>query len=323
MDTKIKHITFPSIKNVSQTKFKEYTNQEFENELVVVEHKLDGANFQIIFTKTKNTDEILVHYGSRNMLIFENQKFVNFGATFKLEKYSSMIERIKMWLKKSDNMEFRIFGELYGISQNRIKYFSPPLPHNMWKAFGLMLDQKFVSPKKFYSICDELNIDRVECIKITNFAEAIQIDLYNKELIKSLVPYDEIIEGVVIKIYDWEIEPTIPYLKIKTSKFQEKENGNLKIGRQEQPSIEPLVKPKESTCPLRPYLTEARLCNVLGNMANANKISDIYNAFVTDAIKDFNEETQKTNTSDIVDNYLKIETFMRIKSFLKNRNQTI
>ena len=301
-------VLFPQIKEYNS--WTPYSPENL-NTLVTIEHKIDGSNFQVIFTKTDT--EVLVGFASRHRMLFNNDKLFKYKETFGLPKYSDMLDRVSKWLKASDYSELRLFGELYGLTQKRIKYTPQPPQVNLWKAFALMFDNKFTCPKEFYSFCDLLNIDRVECVKITSLKEAVETNLEDPALIKQLVPFDNSIEGVVIKPFEWTDDPPFDTIKLKTEKFKEVEHPPTK-------SHETKTQP-QNIKNIELYFTTNRLDNVYVNWWHEKlKLVEFYELFVKDALGDYNIANNTNFSPADINSATRAKVFLMIKDFLKNKN---
>lgn len=144
---------YSSIENSYNDKYlrtKLRRHPELTKQSYIMQHKYDGANFQIIFQK-KNP----VQYASRNKLLIEGEKF--FGYKNVLSSIQGVEAKVQEFLENSEYDEINLFGELYGDNvQNRIKYESNSALNI--KLFDVYFDKVLKSPKFFYEWTKKLEI---------------------------------------------------------------------------------------------------------------------------------------------------------------------
>ena len=185
-------IQFSSIENRYNHKYvKGNLNRhpELGKQLFVIQHKYDGSNFQILFTKNDN-----IQYASRNKMLTGDEKF--FGYKKILPKINeNVLQKVQDYLNKSS--EFRtinLFGELYGSPVNkRIKYEEDC--ELRIKFFDVYFNNVIQSPKFFYEwtkaigIPEDLIVETMTKCPVT-LEDALK---FNTKSVKTKC--DDIIEG--------------------------------------------------------------------------------------------------------------------------------
>jgi hypothetical protein len=118
-------------------------NPDFLNEKYIVEHKYDGSNFQVIFTKNSTEPPT---FASRNQILTDSDKFFNYKQVVKSPKYKEMFDKVQLYLNSNANIEtINLFGELYGQVQDRVKYFDAR--ENRIIFFDVYFDQEVQTQK--------------------------------------------------------------------------------------------------------------------------------------------------------------------------------
>lgn len=285
-------IAYPSISNYDKVA---NILTQFMNILVVAEHKIDGSNFQIIFEYDEK-NVLNVKYASRNLVLDKDTKNFSFEASVRDQE--GVIERIKSYILADKNItQLNLYGELYGCLRcaNRVKYFDPTPPHDKLKFFEIKINGTSLTVEKFYNLCEQLDIPKVECIGVMELREALKIDLYDPNLISRLTQGSKYIEGIVIKCFD---KPLFAPIKIKTPEFCEYERGKDVAAQKKEPCPPSATLVYEQQ--LRNYVTENRIINVLSKQPYSKKdIPLICTHVIEDALQDFhknNESTRETIT---------------------------
>lgn len=192
-------------------------NPDFLKEKYIVEHKYDGANFQVIFNKSVDPEKKSSPvFASRNCILGEGDKFFNYKNTVKLPKYKLIFENIQTYLENSNLASINLFGELYGSVQDRVKYFDEK--ENKLIFFDVYFDSVLQTKKDFIEWGKKLNLDIVEHYLIGTLEECMAFE------VKSIITdHGTLIEGVVIKPFDKSLPKDSPnfYIKIKNSGFDE------------------------------------------------------------------------------------------------------
>lgn len=214
---------YESIDNYTNKKEIEYhlaKRPEYLTEKFIVQHKYDGANFQIIFQK--NTKEF--KFGSRNLLLEQGDNFFNYKEIIKMPEYVEMLQNVQKYLDSSESLnEINLFGEIYGNGvQNRIKYFSEDPNSKCNKKmvfFDVYFNGELQTQKNFIKWAAEMKIPVVDTYLIDSFDECIKFDPAKIRVELNGEKGDQI-EGVVVKPYETEPAHRF-YIKIKNVGFEE------------------------------------------------------------------------------------------------------
>ena len=302
-------IAYPSISNFDKVA---NTLTQFMNILVVAEHKIDGSNFQIIFEYDEK-NVLNVKYACRNLVLVKDTKNFSFEASVRDQE--GVIERIKSYILADKNItQLNLYGELYGCLRcaNRVKYFDPTPPHDKLKFFEIKINGTSLTVEKFYNLCEQLDIPKVECIGVMELREALKIDLYDPNLISRLTQGSKYIEGIVIKCFD---KPLFAPVKIKTREFCEYERRKDVTSPNKEPSVSATLVYEQQ---LRDYVTENRIINVLRKQPYSKKdIPLLCTHVIEDALKDFHEYNENARENITMKNCVfkeaKQQVFLLIK----------
>lgn len=294
-------LKYPSIDNLK----KNAISTEYYDRIVVVEHKIDGRNFQIIFKKNGNT--IDVYYGSRNAMVTKDNDWFKFQDT--ISKYSKMIENLKKYLYESTYHQINLYGELYGGNSskiNRINYFEKRPYCDDFVSFGVRIDGKWIPPRDFYSFANENGINIVEVLAITTLEDAIYFNVEDPSIVSQLVPFDTKIEGVVIKEYEWHDEPSFQSFKIKSTEFREIESFGNKVTEFSQHGQ------------FIDYLNKNRALNCFGKQPWVkSQIPILCEEIIKDALSEYNRDNcSSLELKDVL--FAKRHAFILIKDFFKH-----
>ena len=207
-------------------------NEGFVKAQFIVQHKYDGSNFQIIFSKestspqkeAENDDEEKapfkpLQFGSRNCLLGGNENFNNHKNIVKKEPYKSMIENVQKYLNETPDVNtIHLYGEIYGKVIKRINYYKPEEDQeNKLVFFDVMFNEKYKSSKFFIEWAEKMKIPVVENYLIGTYEQCLAVDVTQYKTVAG-----DQIEGVVIKPYDHENDNVQPfYLKKKAEGFEE------------------------------------------------------------------------------------------------------
>ena len=186
------------IKNKSCTGYTKVDYTKTSNDdIYVAQHKYDGSNFQIMFTKFD--DFIKINFASRNKILTEEQDFNQHRSITTDAVHEEFFENIKKFLKSSKYTTINLYGEIYGHVFKRIKYIEP-LERNKIKYFDVVFDGgKYENAKFFMNWANQMKIPTVETFFQGSLEECINFDFNGKK-----TPFGDDIEGVVIKPYDFD-----------------------------------------------------------------------------------------------------------------------
>lgn len=262
-----------------------YLLEKFREVPVTVEHKLDGSNMQIIFVHDTDTNTVETKYASRNLMLEKDTKEFKFMDSVK--EHFDLFERIKTYMVKNKILQINLYGELYGCLRcaDRIKYFEVKPPHDKLKFFAMKIDGLDLTPERFYSISDEMNIPTVERLGVFKLIDAVKFDLFDENLIKRLT-HDKVIEGIVLKCYG---EKLFDHVKIKNPRFAEieakKKRTDLDTITPPSPHMQDFEEAHELFIK---YITENRLINVFNKQPYSRKdTQQLCNRMIEDALEDF------------------------------------
>ena len=261
----------------------------------IVQHKYDGCNFQIIFSKEVDKPTINIQYASRNRILSPDEKFYDYVET--VRKYQNVIDNVSRYLaENSDLQSINLYGEMYGHVLTRIAYNKLDPKTNNLIFFDVLMDGDKQCPKVFIEWATKMNIPIVETFLIGSIDQCLQFDVEN-------VSSDcyNMIEGVVIKSYDTK---PVHILKKKSIKFCE---------------IEKIPKPTECESNRKPesfenYLTLNRVQNVfvkdLWEPTNRNKLvdtimKDAFEEYCNDLFNFYNDKKNRNKIFSMI-NELKL-----------------
>jgi Rnl2 family RNA ligase len=323
-------IHYSSIENHTNAKYiKKFFEHHPEclNEDFIVQHKYDGANFQIIFTK--NPKEI--KFASRNLILDEYSKFNDYQNVIKEEKYQNLIKNIQNFIDENEDIEnINLFGEIYGYRVcNRARYSSDKT-RNSFKFFDVYFNGHKKAAKFFLEWSDKMGIPIVETFLIGKFDECVNFDVTNKTTSEG-----DLIEGVVVKPYTNQgdqPEQSSFYIKIKNEKFKEVEEKKLpKVKREKSDNNVntsevdeklKLLKLGGNISEFDRYLTVNRLLNTYGKQEWTRKdIPKLAETLLLDAYADFKKDFPNS-TCDIVElkKYFTSKVFKMISKEIKFEN---
>lgn len=203
-------LNFPSI---SKTTPRKKIVETSGDKLFTVEHKIDGSNLQVVFDMSKQ-DPSIPTVASRHFIVPND-----FGTFIFKDALSTAVQTqlVLDWMRENKVTKVNLFGELYGPSRHtRIDY---GIDKNCIKFFALVLDNKNMCPKYFYDWANKLNIPIVEQT-LMSLRDAIALDIEDpsRNMEWAKIP---VIEGVVIKDYEWTTCPKVFSFKRIAPAFSE------------------------------------------------------------------------------------------------------
>lgn len=240
----------------------------------IVQHKYDGANFQVIFSKN-STD---IKFASRNQVLNENSNFFNYKKIISLDYYQDIFKRIQDYLNNSKYIEsINLFGELIGDHINkRVKYGTQSEYGLIF--FDVYFNTTLQSPKTFTLWADNLALPRVETYMIEKLDACLK---YPLSIVKTQT--GDQIEGIVIKPYEkeYQIEDVCFFIKIKNEKFEEineDKNENVRVYDDKSRQI----------VDFKSYISVNRVLSTFGKQEwNKKEISRLVHEVIIDAFNDF------------------------------------
>lgn len=273
-----------SIENHYQNKHIEWfldKYPELEEEMFIIEHKIDGSNFQFCFEPNGEW-----RVGSRNNLLDSNGNFqrVNLQEFFKQRDIATMIESYQD-MAYNDEININVYGELFANHiQRRIKYGKDV----QFRIFGSMIDGRYETP--MYTKAT-LKTFGVEHLLVDNFGYAYGLKKaleFNADRSSDIIIDGGIIEGVVIKPYykvylNGNGSPF--YLKKKNKSFMEKS------GAKKTRTLPDNIKDKQKL--FSEYVNENRVLSVFskhGEIESNKQIGEYVKYVLEDAKEDFLKE---------------------------------
>jgi Rnl2 family RNA ligase len=264
---------------------------ELDAERYVVTEKIDGSNFQLIFTKGEK-----LGLGSRNNEIGEMDKFFNFQEAV-LKDCAEHIEKLQAFVDKSPDIDvINLYGELYGAGvQRRIQYSDK----QHFLPFYIMVDGRPVSYADAREIMDEAGIDPFWWVPILELDVTLDYALaIDVESLDTLVPYDmdgnRKIEGVVIEplsnVYTVDHEDGLSRFKLKKKSQNFSDKAGIKHKTQKQHKIS--AEGNELYGKWSEMFNDNRLCDVeskVGPIEEMGQMGEYIKLLVTDVREDFME----------------------------------
>lgn len=168
---------------------------ELAKELFVVQHKYDGSNFQVLFSKNEP-----VKFASRNEMLNEEKKF--FGWKNIIPRVEAdVLKKVQNFLDKSDLKTINLFGELYGSAVNKRIMYEENSVLNL-KLFDVYFNGIVQSPKFFYEWTEKLEIPKVFLVEtMTDEPVTLQAALeFDTESVKTKC--GDIIEGNLCSLFN-------------------------------------------------------------------------------------------------------------------------
>lgn len=264
---------------------------DLHGESYVITEKIDGSNFQLIFTKGEE-----LRFGSRNNELGITADFFDFQNAV-LTQYTDNIEKIQNYVD-FDNFidELCIFGELFGGGiQRRINYG----PNKKFLPFHMRADGMPLSVSRSLGILKDIGISWwVPVLSIgRNLDEAIN---YHVEEVKTMIGCDDelsgnrFIEGVVIEPYETvrtiyhDQDDTISrfMLKKKNEKFSDSMRIKHKKVKQDELTNDGLHLMSVWSGMFNDNRMQD-LCSKIGRPTEMNQMGEYIKALIADVREDF------------------------------------
>jgi len=273
---------YPEIQNSYQRAFIRKvlaTFPELENEVYVLQEKIDGANLQLIFSPDSE-----MQVASRKQIRCKGDHFYNVWGV--LEYYQDAWKRVQKFVDSS-RVPVTLCGELFGPGiQNRVEYGEK----QDIKFFDVRINGKLMPAKTAYNFFqDDLHILSMLCPVIA-WCNGLQVALdYDIKRPTSLNPKPgNLMEGVVIKPW-WTQEVYFIdggpfYLKKKNPEFSEREKRakkKVKLGD---------TRAERLNATFRTYITRNRMLSVFskyGPIEESSQIGTYIQRILDDARQEF------------------------------------
>tara|TARA_R110000744_G_scaffold146669_2_gene259526 strand:- start:3436 stop:4464 length:1029 start_codon:yes stop_codon:yes gene_type:complete len=196
-----KYQKYGKTKNVTDQKsLKQWMERfpELQGETFLVTEKIDGANFQLIFTKGED-----LRFGSRNNELCLGSDFFDFQNAV-LVQYAHYIECLQDYVDSNHDVDqIQLYGEIFGGGiQRRINYG----PEKQYRVFHMKVDGRSLDPAEAFHIFATAGVPThwwVPCFEIfTGFDHAAAFpieDVITKCSIGEDLTGNRFIEGIVIE----------------------------------------------------------------------------------------------------------------------------
>lgn len=253
----------------------------------VATEKIHGANFQFNF-KNDVLGGIGVSFGKRSALLGSDESFYNYQAVVNKQEYKDLIHNVCTFMRNTGIDSLILYGELAGPGvQSGVEYGD----QKFFKFFDMCIDDKYITPKDFYLIMDDLGASNLTVPVVAKFEtldEALSFEVEGKESI--VFPKEgNVWEGVVIK--PWEViavnkdeEQVLFYIKKKDPKFADKQKKS-KDTKKDVP-----IELANAQHAFSEYLTDIRLQDVFskhGMITDQKQIGEYIKHMMNDAKEDF------------------------------------
>ncbi|RMZ96388.1 RNA Rnl2 family [Brachionus plicatilis] len=285
-------------------------NPDYATKQYIVEHKYDGSNFQIIFTKEQGGDNesiVKTQFASRNCILGPGDSFNSYKTILSEEKHKKALENVKNYFIESNFESINLFGEIFGNVQKRIKYDLDE--KNKILYFDVVFDGMYQNAKFFINWAKKMDLPIVESFMIGSFEECLNFDL---NVCKTEA--GDCIEGVVIKPYDDETTKPF-YIKKKMPGFEEivvkKTEKNPKTKSEKDVKLKAMFEQYPELENFSNYLNPNRAMSAFSKRPWTKKeLPALANEIINDAFKDFKIDYETTKlTIDLIKKFYQSETF--------------
>lgn len=272
-----KYPKYPSIENHYRKKYIDKI-KKYHNEQWIVQEKIHGSNFVIIYDKDSET----VMYGKRNSLLGESKLFYDYEQlTPQLTECMSNLTEYYI------NKNIIVYGELCGGKYDKIKNKSVQQEVDycdkiIFVAFDIKINNLFIPFSESEKILNEAGFITVPKIGIyPSLKDAMEIN----QVFTSLLPDklgmkkhsgNNLCEGIVIKPLC-----KIPYLiaiKKKNPAFAETKNKSSKS--------------LNKSNPYDKYITVARLSNIKSKFEEDASIQTIAKEMIKDVVEEYCKDNE-------------------------------
>jgi len=251
---------------------------ELDGQDYVITEKIDGANFQLIFTKGED-----LRFGSRNNELDITDNFFDFQNAV-LVQYADNIEMLQEYVDTCHAVDqIQLFGELFGGGiQRRINYG----PEKQYLPFHMRVDGRPVSYDDAWMVMSTAGIDSGWWVPIltapANLEAALEFDVEGVETHSSKgdnLTGNLFIEGVIIEPYDqvFSIHHDHPLQDIRLKKERRVQHYISVEG----------MKLMTAWVSMFNYNRMQDLCSKMGRPTEMNQMGDYIKALVNDVREDF------------------------------------
>ena len=287
--------SYGKTKNVTDVKnLRMWINRypEIDADRYIVTEKIDGSNFQLIFTKGKE-----VSFGSRNNELRSFSEFFDFQRAVLID-CADQIERLQDYVDGSLYVdEINLYGELYGAGvQRRIQYSDK----KHFLPFHMMIDGRPVSYMDSMMLFMDAGI--LGCWWVPVLAPSLTLDQALALDVESLdtrvsqsMDGNRKIEGIVIEplenVYTLEHEEGVSRFKLKkkSQNFSDKAGVKHKTQKQHKVSAEG----EELFGRWSEMFNDNRLCDVeskVGPIEEMGQMGEYIKLLINDVREDFMNE---------------------------------
>ena len=285
---KTKNVTDDKSLRQRLARFPELDGQDY-----VITEKIDGSNFQLIFTKGKD-----LRFGSRNNELDITDNFFDFQNAV-LVQYADNIEMLQEYVDTCHDVDqIQLFGELFGGGiQRRINYG----PEKQYLPFHMKVDGLPMSYDDAWKVMSTAGIDSGWWVPTLSTPSRLDIALsVNVEGVETHASKGDnltgnlFIEGVVIEPYDQvfsiyheQDDTTARFmLKKKSEAFYDDANTRHKKMPQYQISVAGIKLMDVWTGMFNDNRMQD-LCSKMGRPTEMSQMGDYIKALVNDVREDF------------------------------------
>jgi Rnl2 family RNA ligase len=262
----------------------------------VAQEKIDGANFQLLFTMEYD-GSIIIRHGKRTSLLGADEKFYNRHAAVGADDVQEMCDNICVWMRENKIEEIILYGELFGKGvQNRINYGE----EQRVLFYDVVVDGYYYTVEKFYEFMEALGAGALTVPLVADFngiEEALKFEVEGKPTIVGAQEDGNVWEGVVIKPFDTialnnNHEQVLFYVKKKCESFADKMKVKKKKGPPKE--IDPALLAAQNE--YIAYLTDNRLADVMGKhgqIESDKQVGQYIKYMMEDAKEDFFKDSRE------------------------------
>ncbi len=268
------------------TNFKQHCSDDLEEQTFIITEKIDGANIQFMISADENERTIVC---KRNSQLETYEDFFDIWNVIAGEPYNWLLQQLKR-IAVHDNVNFRLFGELYGpLINKRINYGD----EQKIKFFDVYINDVlqpqsvfFTMPAVFSRFLPENHLS-----KEFSYEDYLVKPLASIKGLTAALDYDIegfYGEGVIIQPYTKVIRNFSGerfILKKKSQQFKDIEHKKIK-DNSEQTQISILNEE------FKLYITENRVLDTIskhGKIKNRSELGKYISLVLKDAIEDFNK----------------------------------
>lgn len=262
--------------------------------------KIHGCNFSAILRKGQ--DPV---WARREDALKEGESFYQYE--FIAKRYADKLSKVFKFLVDvglaTEDSVVQVYGEYAGTHENGAK-IQKEVDYGSadWYIFDIKVDGKYMVPYATYAAALATNMLHVPLLKLGTLNECMAVPNDLQSTVKSMrercvcevVPgTDNIAEGTVVRAWgrvDYFHNGKLAVIKNKNTKFKGKKTPTVVV-------IKDLSEAdNQSLAEAKSYLTKPRLDNVLshiGDSLTAHDFGRVMGKFAQDAMKAFEEDTEK------------------------------